>query len=99
GCELLPWSARVPGLPACLPRRPADVGAAAVGFVAFALARDGAESRRLAGGIGLAALTPLVLGSAMLSRFDLWPAALTAAWPSRADRKSTRLNSSHGSIS
>src|SRR5438552_3189695 len=36
-----------------------------------------AEPGRWAAALGFAALSPLALGSVMLSRFDLWPAALT----------------------
>jgi uncharacterized membrane protein len=54
-------------------------GAAVACLVALVLVRDGAGTARLAGGIALAALAPLALGSVVLSRFDLWPAALTVA--------------------
>src|SRR5262245_42327982 len=39
----------------------------------------GASSGRIAAALGFAALAPLALGSVVLSRFDLWPAALTVA--------------------
>jgi len=54
-------------------------GAAAVGLVAFTLARDRAGPDRLVGGTTFVALAPLALGSVLLTRFDLWPAALVAA--------------------
>jgi hypothetical protein len=54
-------------------------GLALVAFVAVALAGLGAGARRLAAALGFVALAPLAAGSVVLSRFDLWPAALTAA--------------------
>jgi hypothetical protein len=54
-------------------------GLALVAFVAAALAGLGAGTRRLAAALGFVALAPLAAGSVALSRFDLWPAALTAA--------------------
>jgi Glycosyltransferase family 87 len=54
-------------------------GAGAVALVALTLVRDGAGRMRLAAGCALAALAPLALGSVLLTRFDLWPAALVAA--------------------
>ena len=53
-------------------------GAAASALVAFVLVRQGASTRRLVAGTLLAGLAPLALGPVVLSRFDLWPAALTA---------------------
>lgn len=47
-----------------------------VGLVLVALR---APPWRLAGGLALVVVSPLLLGNVMLSRFDLWPAALTAA--------------------
>jgi hypothetical protein len=52
-------------------------GAVASALVAFVLARQGASTRRLVAGTLLAGLAPLALGPVVLSRFDLWPAALT----------------------
>jgi hypothetical protein len=54
-------------------------GLALVAFVAAALAGLGAGALRLAAALGFVALAPLAAGSVVLSRFDLWPAALTAA--------------------
>jgi hypothetical protein len=57
----------------------AACGLALVGFLAAALAGLGSSARRLAAALGFVGLAPLALGSVVLSRFDLWPAALTAA--------------------
>ena len=54
-------------------------GAAAIALVAYALVRDRAGPMRLALACGALALAPLALGSVVLTRFDLWPALLTAA--------------------
>jgi hypothetical protein len=54
-------------------------GAAMVALVAFTLVRDRATTGRLVAGCALTALAPLALGSVLLTRFDLWPAALVAA--------------------
>jgi Glycosyltransferase family 87 len=52
-------------------------GAAASALTGFLLARQRAGAARLAAGTLLAGLAPLALGPVVLSRFDLWPAALT----------------------
>ena len=52
-------------------------GTAALVFMAVALRELRASPRRLAGALAFAALAPLALGSVVLTRFDLWPAALT----------------------
>ena len=57
----------------------AALGLAMVAFVAAALAALGASTRRLVVALAFVALAPLAIGSVLLSRFDLWPAALTAA--------------------
>jgi hypothetical protein len=54
-------------------------GVAAVGFAALTLRAVGASLARIAVAVGFIALAPLVLGSVVLSRYDLWPAAITAA--------------------
>lgn len=54
-------------------------GCAAVTLVALTLALLDASRARLYAATGLVALTPLVLGPTVLNRYDLWPAAVTAA--------------------
>ncbi len=54
-------------------------GVAASALVAFVLTLQGAGLARLAAGTLLAGLAPLALGPVVLSRFDLWPAALAIA--------------------
>jgi Glycosyltransferase family 87 len=54
-------------------------GIGAVAAVAAALGALGAGPVRLLWALGLAAVTPLLLGPVVLTRYDLWPAALAAA--------------------
>ena len=53
-------------------------GAVALLAMAAALRAQRAPPQRLWGALAFAALAPLALGSVVLSRFDLWPAALVA---------------------
>ncbi len=53
-------------------------GLGAVVLVARTLDAAGADRRRLLAGCALAGLAPLVLGTVILTRFDLWPALLSA---------------------
>ena len=53
-------------------------GGAVLGFMAAALGALARNVRNLAAALAFAALAPLALGSVVLSRFDLWPAAVTA---------------------
>lgn len=57
----------------------AFLGVVIVICVAVTLVSLGAGRRRLLGALGFVALAVLALGPVVLSRFDLWPAALTAA--------------------
>jgi hypothetical protein len=54
-------------------------GEAMIVCVAVALVALGASRRRLLMALGFVSLAPVLLGPVVLSRFDLWPAALTAA--------------------
>ncbi|HVM17597.1 MAG TPA: glycosyltransferase 87 family protein [Gaiellaceae bacterium] len=54
-------------------------GVAAVAAVAVSLRLLRAPPARVAAALGLVAVSPLLLGSVVLSRYDLWPAALAAA--------------------
>ena len=64
--------------------------AAAVVALGIALAAVDAGTARLYSAIGFLALAPLALGTVVLSRYDLWPAALTiaalAAFAARRER-------------
>jgi uncharacterized membrane protein len=57
----------------------AACGAAALLLVALTLSRLGVEGLRTWLALGLVAVSPLLLGPVVLTRFDLWPAALTTA--------------------
>ncbi|MEO8289626.1 MAG: glycosyltransferase 87 family protein [Gaiellaceae bacterium] len=54
-------------------------GAAAIVFLAYTLTEIGAGPARLYAAVMFLGLAPLALGSVVLSRYDLWPAALTIA--------------------
>jgi 4-amino-4-deoxy-L-arabinose transferase-like glycosyltransferase len=54
-------------------------GVGALFAMASVLRSLGASSERIAAALGFFALAPLVLGSVILYRYDLWPAALTVA--------------------
>ncbi len=62
--------------------------------MAFALRAVDASGARTVGALVFAALAPLALGSVVLSRFDLWPAAITAG--ALAAIVSGRLRFGHG---
>jgi hypothetical protein len=53
-------------------------GGAMVALMAATLTSLGAGTARLGAALGFAGLSPLLIGPVMLTRFDLWPAALTA---------------------
>ena len=54
-------------------------GLASISLLAVGLLKLGASNGRMAISLGLAAISPLLLGPVLLSRFDLWPTALALA--------------------
>ena len=72
----------------------AACGGAIVIALAVALASLAASPARMGAALALGAVAPLLLGSVVLSRFDLWPAALTGA--ALASLVSGRLRLGHG---
>jgi uncharacterized membrane protein len=55
----------------------ATCGVIAAGLAALVLAAQRVSNRQLACGVALLALSPVLLGAVMLSRYDLFPTALT----------------------
>jgi hypothetical protein len=54
-------------------------GMASVGLAAAVLVNQRPQLRRLIAGVALGALMPVLMGSVILSRYDLWPTFLTIA--------------------
>src|SRR5919201_1158454 len=65
-------------------------GLAAMLAAAAALRAAGAEPRKAALALGTIGLSPLLVGPLILSRFDLWPAALTAIFVAALARERDR---------
>ncbi|MGA9762271.1 MAG: hypothetical protein WBQ14_07600 [Gaiellaceae bacterium] len=57
----------------------AACGLASIALVAIALRRLGSSNGRSAAALAVLAITPLLLGPVMLSRFDLWPVMIAMA--------------------
>ncbi len=57
----------------------AACGLASIALVAIALRRLGSSNGRATAALSLLALTPLLLGPVILSRFDLWPVMIAVA--------------------
>jgi len=54
-------------------------GLGAVGLASYMVADMGVTGKRLGAVVALGGLTPLLIGSVILSRYDLWPTLLTVA--------------------
>lgn len=54
-------------------------GLTAVGLASYVVASMGVTGKRLYAAVALGGLTPLLIGSVILSRYDLWPTLLTIA--------------------
>ena len=76
-------------------------GLGAVVLVARTLDAAGADRRRLLAGCALAGFAPLVLGTVILTRFDLWPAAAQRRGSRRPRRRAANGSASacSGSLS